>query len=344
MRSAGLQPQLFGDVNANPTDVNVAAGARAFREHSADAVVAVGGGSGLDAGKSIAMVARSGVDLHAFDWTREPPVLGPGAIPPVVAVPTTAGTGAEMDSPSMITDTQELVKVCVTHPACDITVLADPLLTVSLPPHLTAWTGMDALTHALEAYFVAEYHPMCDGIALEAMRLIDAWLPKAVADGTDVEARSNMMAASSMAAVAFQKGLGAVHGLSEPIGAVADTQHGLTNAIVLPHVLRANRPAVRDKCDLAARYLGLPPPPPAYGAPGDAPGFEAVCCWVDRLLTQLDVPGSLADIGLDPSAVRALGVKAEANATGHTNPIRFTAADYERICHDALRGRDRAVF
>merc|ERR1712136_703644 len=154
---------------------------------------------GLDGGKAIAMVARSNLDVPAFEWTSPPPEVAPGVIPPIIAVPTTAGTGAEMDSASMYTD-------------CRISVIADPLLTLTLPANLTAWTGMDALTHALEAYFVDSYHPMCDAIALEALRLIDQWLPVAYEDGQNVEARAHMMAASAMAGVAFQKGLGGVHG------------------------------------------------------------------------------------------------------------------------------------
>jgi alcohol dehydrogenase class IV len=208
---SGRSPLKFGDVSANPTDVNIARGADAFRAHGADALIAIGGGSGLDAGKSIAMTARSGVPLEEFEWTRPPPEVAPGDLPPVITVPTTAGTGAEMDSASMYTDTTRRVKRCVAHPALRLQVVADPLLTVprpsrstelraisatlpcsasqvSLPPHLTAWTGMDALTHALEAFSVDSYHPMCDGIALEALRLIKEWLPIAHADGSNVEA------------------------------------------------------------------------------------------------------------------------------------------------------------
>ena len=173
--------------------------------------------------------------------------------------------------------------------------VADPNTTLTLPPKLTAWTGMDALTHAIEALSVDCYHPMCDGIALEALRLIQAWLPTAVADGSNLDARAHMLAASSMAAVAFQKGLGATHGLSEPIGAVHNSQHGLTNAIILPHVLRANRAAIELKCELIANYLALPPPPAGY-CEGDG-GYERVCAWVDAISEIIEIPTSLAEIG-----------------------------------------------
>ena len=344
LRAGGLDPVLFDRVEPNPTDVCVRDGAKLFHEHGADSVVAIGGGSGLDGGKSIAMVAGSGVPLAEFEWTRPPVVLkGDDALPPVWLVPTTAGTGAEMDSASMVTDTSQKIKICVAHPSLRTHVVADPKLTLSLPSNLTAWTGMDALTHALEALWVDDYHPQCDGIALEALRLIQQWLPTAVEDGSNLEARSRMLAASSMAAVAFQKGLGATHGISEPIGAVHNTQHGLTNAIILPIVLRANRhaPNVEAKMELVARYLALPPPPASYSTDG---GFERVAYWVDSISDRLGIPKSLATIGLTDASTQALGLKAEANPTGWTNPIKFTADEYERIYQKALAGHDRTRF
>ena len=266
LSDGGLKPTLYDKVEPNPTDVCVCNGAALFRVHACDSIVAIGGGSGLDAGKSTAMVAGSGLALDDFEWTKTPPALAPGALPPVWLVPTTAGTGAEMDSASMVTDTSKAIKICVAHPTLRTHVVADPQLTLTLPATLTAWTGMDALPHAIEALSVDMYHPMCvtttlwlwlrshrlclrphlpppsstsnypscrtcrcDGIALEALRIIHKWLPIAFANGRDLEARSQMLAAASMAAVAFQKGLGATHGLSEPIGAVHNTQHGLTN-------------------------------------------------------------------------------------------------------------------
>lgn len=342
LTSSGLSPLLFADVDANPTDVNIYAGADAFRSHDADSLVAIGGGSGLDAGKAIAMVARSGFLLDDFEWTKEPVVVPAGSIPPVITLPTTAGTGAEMDSASMYTDTTSKIKLCVAHTDCRVSAVVDPMLTLSLPANLTAWTGMDALTHAIEALSVDSFHPMCDGIALQSLLMIDKWLPVAYADGNNIEARAQMLTASSMAAVAFQKGLGATHGLSEPIGAVFDTQHGLTNAIVLPHVLRANRLAIDNKCDLLARYLNLAPAPAEYGATG---GFGAVCYWVDSMSLKLNIPTSLAEIGVkDDTAASELALKAVANPTGFTNPIRFTANDYESIFKESFKGRDRSVF
>jgi len=346
LRSAALEPALFDEVEPNPTDQCVRRGAEAFHRHAADAVVAIGGGSGLDGGKSIAMVAGSGRPLSEFEWTLPPVALGAKTLPPTFLVPTTAGTGAEMDSASMVTDTTARIKICVAHPELRCHVVADPALTLTLPANLTAWTGMDALTHALEALWVDAYHPMCDGIALEALRLIHDWLPTAVRQGGNVEARSRMLAASSMAAVAFQKGLGATHGLSEPIGAVHNTQHGLTNAVVLPIVLRANRGVVAQKMEQVARYLALPLPPSSYceDEAERRSGFVRVAHWIDRLSTDFAIPSSLKELGLDETSTRDLGVKAEANPTGWTNPIRFTAAEYERIYAKALAGHDRSRF
>lgn len=348
IRDAGMDPLMFGDVSPNPTDVDISRGAEAFRAHNADAVVAMGGGSGLDGGKAIAMVAKTGIPLNDFEWTKPPVDVAAGDIPPVVAIPTTSGTGAEMDSASMYTDTAAQVKWCVAHPQVSITVVADPELTLSLPPHLTAWTGMDALTHALEAYCVDTYHPQCDGIALEALRMIHEWLPIAYADGTNLEARSHMLAASSMAAVAFQKGLGSVHGISEPIGALHNTQHGLTNAVILPHVLRVNRPAIERKCEIVAHALSLPPAPAEYmSTAADADpnagsiGFYRVCHWIDSMCRRLEIPRDLVTVGVvdgDTTAAQC-AAKAVANPTGHTNPIPYTVEQYEAVFRRALAGR-----
>jgi len=343
LAAAGLRPVLYDKVEPNPTDVCVRNASALYNAEQCDSIVAIGGGSGLDGGKSTAMAAGSNLPIADFEWTISPPVeLAPDALPPVWLVPTTAGTGAEMDSASMVTDTTKRTKICVAHPTMRMHVVMDPELTLTLPATLTAWTGMDALTHALEALSVDMYHPMCDGIALEALRLVQQWLPVAFHDGANLEARSQMLAASCMAAVAFQKGLGATHGLSEPIGALHNTQHGLTNAIVLPVVLRANRRVIEAKCELVARYLALPSPPHSYSARDG--GFERVAYWVDRLSAELRIPTSLRAIGLDESTRAELGVKAEANPTGWTNPIRFTAAEYERIYQKSLEGHDRTAF
>ena len=254
----------------------------------------------------------------------------------------------------MYTDTAARVKRCVSHPQATaaLSVIADPSVTRSLPADLTAWTGLDALTHALEALSVDSYHPMADAIALEAVSLVRRWLPRAVAAPRDADARAHMLCASSMAAVAFHKGLGAVHGLSEPIGAVYDTQHGLTNAIILPYVLRANRhaPGVERKMARVARALALPLPRAAAAGAGadagdaDAAGFEAVAAWVDDFSRALRVPRSLRDIGVDAASAERIARKACENSTGFTNPQPLSADDYEAIFRAAVDGAPPAEF
>ena len=331
VEDAGLDVAVFAAAGANPTDAQVAAGAEALRLHGADAVVAVGGGSAMDAGKAISLTAYTGLSLDDVEWTApEPATLPPGThMPPVVTVPTTAGTGAEMDSASMVTDTARRIKLCVQHPACAVTALCDPLLTVSLPRALTAYTGLDALTHAVEALLVDAHQPLLDGCALEAARAIGLWLPRAAASPGDLEARAQMMSAAAAAGVAFQKGLGAAHGLSEPVGAVHGTQHGLTNAVLLPHVLELNRdrPHVAAKCRRLARFCGL------TGANNEgADAVDVVKHWVEALCAELDVPRTLAAIGVDGASAAECAEKAAANPTGWDNPGgRLTAAEYEGL-------------
>lgn len=237
-----------------------------------------------------------------------------------------------MNSGSMYTDTAAGVKRCAGHAALPLTAVLDAELTVGLPPTLTAWTGMDALVHALEAIFVRAYHPMCDAIGLRALRMIQEHLGAAHADGGNLAAREGMLVASSLAAVAFQKGLGAVHGLSEPIGAVYDAHHGLTNAVLLPHVLRdlarTSPAALEEPCAEVARALRLP---------SEGSGTTAVIAWVDELIERLGIPRRLGElISMDGAAKEAMAIKAEANPTGHTNIVLFSAEDYSRILDAAL--------
>ena len=259
LTAAGLDAGLFCDVDPNPTDANVASGVAAYRAGNHDGVVAFGGGSGLDLGKAVAFMAGQTRPIWDFEdvgdwWTR----ANADAIAPVIAVPTTAGTGSEVGRASVITDKANHRKKIIFHPKMlPVTVICDPELTVGLPPALTAGTGLDALAHCVEAFSSPHFHPMSQGIALEGMRLVKAYLPRAYEDGSDIEARTQMMVAASMGAVAFQKGLGAIHALSHPIGATHNTHHGTTNAVFMPPVLRLNAPAIRDRFDQAAAYLGI---------------------------------------------------------------------------------------
>ena len=259
LREAGLEPGLFADVRPNPVAANVEAGVAALRAGGHDGVVAVGGGSGLDTGKCVAFMAGQTRPMWDFedkgDWYKR---ADPAGIRPIVAVPTTAGTGSEVGRAGVITDEATHTKKIIFHPLMmPKTAILDPELTVGLPRHLTAATGMDALAHCLEAYCAPTYHPMAEGIAVEGVRLVLEALPRACADGQDIAARGMMLTASSMGAVAFQKGLGAIHSLSHPVGSVYDTHHGLTNAVFMPYVLAFNRPAIEDKID-APRRLARP--------------------------------------------------------------------------------------
>ncbi|OWJ93235.1 alcohol dehydrogenase [Pseudomonas sp. A46] len=329
-RDAGLQAGLFHRIKGNPTGTNVMDGVEAFRSGGHDGVIAFGGGSALDAGKAIALMVGQDRPLWDFedvgDNANRVKVAG---MAPVVAVPTTAGTGSEVGRAAVITDDQARLKRIIFHarmlPAI---VLLDPELTLGLPRTLTAATGMDALSHSLEAFCSPLYHPMAEGIALEGMRLVKDFLPRACADGGDVEARLQMLVASSMGATAFQRGLGGMHALAHPLGALYDAHHGLLNAVLMPFVLQANRASIEAPMERLARYLGLP-----------QAGFGAVLDWVLDLRAGLGIPHSLAEIGIDGARVEQVGRMAEVDPSAGTNPIPFDAAQYSRIFQHALEGR-----
>ncbi len=328
--AAGLPTGLFSNLRPNPVARNVIDGVAAYRDGGHDGVIAFGGGSGLDTGKTIAFMAGQTRSIWDFEdigdyWTR----ADADAIAPIVAVPTTAGTGSEVGRASVIVNEDEHRKVIVFHPKMlPALVIADPQLTVGLPPHITAATGMDALAHNLEALCAPGYHPMADGIAVEGLRLINEALERAVADGTDLEARSRMLAAATMGATAFQKGLGAIHALSHPVGALYDTHHGLTNAVFMPYVLAFNRPAIADRMTRLAAYLGLPDP-----------SFETVMQWVLDLRTVIGIPHTLRELGVDDSRVDELAAMAEVDPPAASNPVPVDAAALKSILLDALDGR-----
>ncbi|HKZ74798.1 MAG TPA: iron-containing alcohol dehydrogenase [Steroidobacteraceae bacterium] len=328
-KADGLGIAVFSDVQANPVEANVTSGVEAFRRGNHDGVVAFGGGSALDTGKAIALMVGQARPIWDFedreDWYTRVNVAG---MAPVVAVPTTAGTGSEVGRCSVLTDRRDHTKKLIFHPRLlPAIVIEDPELTVGLPPHITAAVGMDALSHNLEAYCAPAYHPMADGIALEGMRLIREWLPVAVKDGRNLEARAHMMIASTMGATAFQKGLGAMHSLSHPCGANLDTHHGLTNGVVMPYVLAFNRPAIEDKLTRLAAYLGLPKPTPA-----------AVVDWVLELRRSIGIPHTLAEIGVKAEHAAAFAPMAEADPSTPSNPRPVTARELEQLYRNAIAG------
>jgi alcohol dehydrogenase class IV len=331
--AAGIPTTLFAEARPNPSGANVAAGVDAFRAGGHDGVIAFGGGSGLDVGKSVAFMAGQTRPIWDFEdigdwWTR----ADADAIAPIVAVPTTAGTGSETGRATAIVNTDIQTKKIIFHPRMmPGIVIADPVLTVGLPAPITAATGMDALSHCFEAYCVPSYHPMADGIALEGLRLIKDWLPAAVADGTDLAARGHMMVAASMGSTAFQKGLGAVHALSHPVGSVYDTHHGLTNAVFMPYVMAFNQGAIADKMAHLARVLGL----------AEA-SFEAVLDWVLRLRRQLAIPHSAADLGVEEERLDDLAAMAAEDPTAGGNPVAASAKEMRLMYDAAMAGEVRA--
>ena len=328
LKEAGLPVALFSDVQSNPVESNVEAGLAVFRSGGHDGVVAFGGGSGLDTGKVIAFMAGQTRPLWDFEdigdwWTR----ADPDKIAPVVAVPTTAGTGSEVGRAGVVTQEATHTKKVIFHPKMmPRVVICDPELTVGMPPSITMGTGMDALAHCLEAYCAPSYHPMAEGIAVEGMRLIFVNLPKAVANGNDVEARAHMMSAAAMGAAAFQKGLGAIHALSHPVGALYNTHHGTTNGTFMPYVLVFNRPAIEAKIERLAGYLGIPG------------GFDGFLAAVLDLRKKTGVPHDLKGLGVDGSRVDTIVEMSLEDPTAGGNPVPLTKEGSRKIFDAALKG------
>ncbi|WP_375738317.1 iron-containing alcohol dehydrogenase [Pseudomonas boanensis] len=328
-RDDGLNAGLFFQIKGNPTGPNVMDGVVAFKAGSHDGVIAFGGGSALDAGKAIALMVGQSRPLWDFeDVGDNASRVNVATMAPVVAVPTTAGTGSEVGRAAVITDDQAKVKRIIFHARMlPAVVILDPELTLGLPPRITAATGMDALSHSLEAFCSPLYHPLAEGIALEGMRLVRHYLPRATANGNDVEARLQMLVASSMGATAFQRGLGAMHALAHPLGALYDAHHGLLNAVLMPYVLQANRSHIEPQMERVGRYLDLP-----------KAGFDGVLEWVLQLRGDLGIPHSLGEIGIDDQQVERVGRMAEVDPSAGTNPVAYSAEQYSRLFDKALRG------
>src|SRR5258708_31624724 len=323
-----------GGVRGTPALSHDEAGLHACRAGDHDGVVAFGGGSALDAGKVVAFMSGQTRPLWDFEdvgdwWTR----ADPAGIAPVVAVPTTAGTGSEVGRAGVILNEETHQKKIIFHPQMmPRIVISDPELTIGLPPGVTAATGIDAFVHCFEAFCAPGFHPLADGVALEGMRLIHRFLPRAYANGKDIEARAQMLAAASMGATAFQKGLGGVHAIAHPVGSWFNTHHGLTNAVLLPYVMTFNRRAIADKTAVIARVLDLP-----------AHSYEGFFDWVLKMRRDLGIPHSLADIGVSTDKAAIIGREAAIDPSAGGNPIPVDAAQLERIFRAAVDGRLSAV-
>lgn len=329
-RAAGLKCEVFSDVQANPIEANVTAGVAVYKRGGHDGVIAFGGGSALDAGKAIALMIGQTRPIWDFedreDWYTRVNVPG---IAPTVAVPTTSGTGSEVGRASVITDVRDHTKKIIFHAKMQpALVIADPELTLGLPAKVTAAVGMDALSHNLEAYCSPFYHPMAEGIAIEGMRLIKDWLPTAVRDGKNLEARAHMMVASSMGATAFQKGLGAMHSLSHPCSANLNTHHGLTNAVVMPYVLAWNRSVLEEKMARLAAYLGL-----------REQSFAGVLDWILELRKTIGIPHTLAELGLQDAHAEQFAPQAFDDPSTGGNPIPMTTEHFATLYRQCIRGQ-----
>jgi alcohol dehydrogenase class IV len=324
----GLPCGLFADVSGNPTEAQVGAGTAMFRAGDYDGVIAFGGGSGVDAAKAIAFMARQNRPIADFEdigdnWKR----AATDGLPPVVAVPTTSGTGSEVGRASVITDETAHRKRIIFHPTMLPKIaLSDPELTAGLPPGLTAATGMDALSHSMEAFFAPFYHPFARGIAVEGMRLVKEFLPTAVRDGGDIEARSHMLAASQAGAASFQRGLGGMHALAHTLGGLYGAHHGLLNAVLMPYVLAANRKAISEDAAYLANCLGL------------APNLDALIDWVLALRAEIGIPHALAALDITADDAEKVGTLAIEDPSAGGNPIELTPAQYRHIFERALEG------
>ncbi|MDA9244052.1 iron-containing alcohol dehydrogenase [Amylibacter sp.] len=318
---AGLGRAIFADVDPNPNEKNAAAGVAAYKAGNHDGVVAFGGGSGLDLGKVVAFLAGQSRPIWDFedidDWWKR---ANSDVIAPIVAVPTTAGTGSEVGRASVITNSITQQKKIIFHPKfLPTVVICDPELTVGMPKFITAGTGLDAFAHCVEAYCSPHYHPMSQGMAVEGMRLVKEYLPRAYSNGTDLEARSHMMSAAAMGATAFQKGLGAIHALSHPIGAIYHTHHGTTNAVCMPAVLKFNKTAIKDTLAEAANYLGI------------SGGFDGFCKFVDELNDSLAIPKSLAGLGIENPDIDRIVSGALIDPSTGGNPIKMTEENTRKL-------------
>lgn len=326
LRDAGLAPGLFAEVDPNPTEINLAAGVAAYRAGGHDGVIAFGGGSGLDLGKCVAFMAGQTRPVWDFEdigdwWTR----ADAAAIAPIVAVPTTAGTGSEVGRAGVLTNSETHEKKIIFHPRMlPATVICDPELTVGMPPAITAGTGLDAFAHCVEAFSSPHYHPMSQGIALEGMRLVIENLPRVYATPDDIEARAHMMSAAAMGATAFQKGLGAIHAMSHPVGAHFNTHHGTTNAVCMPAVLDFNADAIRDRFDRAAGYLGI------------AGGFDGFRAFVQEFNDSLGIPRGLSALGVTEAAIPDLVKGAITDPSCGGNPVKLTEETLAALFHAAM--------
>ena len=323
------EAEIYSEVQGNPTGKNVDDGVIYFNHSNNDGVIAVGGGSGMDTAKGIALMAKQTRSIWDFEdigdyWTR----ANSEVIFPIIAIPTTAGTGSETGRAGVFTNEESKEKKIIFHPKMlPSTVILDPEVTLPLPANLTAFTGMDALAHCLEAFCSNVFHPLSQGIALEGISIVNHFLLRAYNDGDDIEARGNMLAASSMGSIAFQKGLGAIHSLSHPVGALYNTHHGLTNAVFMPYVLKANRNSIEKKLISVSRYLGL-----------SNQSYEGFMEWILSLRGSLKIPHTLKELIKEDIKFEQMSKMAFVDPSTGGNPIKFNESDFLKLYRDSYEG------
>ena len=322
LENSSIKSKLFYGISPNPRDDEIKAGCISYHKGNHDGIIAIGGGSALDGAKAIGMTVNSGVSLWDFEYRKPEPILNSlDCFPTFITIPTTAGTGAETESTAMITDTAQGMKFCLAHLGMRPSLaILDPELTIELPANLTAWTGVDALTHALEAYLVPGLNPLCDGAALEALKLISKWLKVAFDEPKNIDARGGMLIGSCLAGVAFTKGLGLVHSISHMVGAEYNTQHGLTNAIILPAVMKFNLPHVGEKVRFISHAMDL-----------KDSSSEMIIQEIEEILDYLDIPRSLSEIGVPLECKKRIAKKAMLDSATGTNPRLTQIEDLEKL-------------
>ena len=320
---------IYSDVQGNPTGTNVTNGVKVFLEGNHDGVIAIGGGSGMDAGKGIAFLAHQSRPLWDFEdigdwWTR----ADSDVIKPLIAIPTTAGTGSEVGRAGVFLNEDNHKKKIIFHPKMlpEIAIL-DPSLTLNLPKGITAGTGMDALAHCLEAYSSPFYHPMAEGTALEGLRLVKENIQEVYHNGKNIEARAHMLVASMMGAAAFQKGLGAIHSITHPVNSLYHTHHGTTNGTVMPFVLNYNRSTIEDKFVRLASFLDI------------KGGFDGIVQWVIDLKKEMEIPETLKDMGVEPGDEVKLAPLAQEDPSTGGNPLEMTEEKFQELILNCISGK-----
>ena len=329
LKKAKVNSGIYSKISPNPRDDEISEGKQLFRNNNHDAIIAIGGGSAMDGGKSICLTANNEIELFDFEWEKTPQKISPdNKFPPLITIPTTAGTGAETESTAMVTDTKQGIKLCIMHPDLKPSIaILDPELTLGLPSNLTAWTGADAMIHSIEGYCVPGFHPLCDGAALESLYLISKSLVTVVEEPNNLEARGAMLVASCLGGISFIKGLGLVHAIAHMVGAEFNTHHGLTNAIILPAVLRFNLPDMEEKVIRMSQAM-------QYTDHSSSQFIENM----EKILDRIKIPRGLNEIGVPEDCIERISEKSMIDTAFGTNPRTATLDDVRELVKTSVFG------